>query len=135
MAVRHGTRTAYADGCRCDPCSTVQSRYMAERNRAKREKRVIAALPAVEDTSAPGEVESAVLAELDGLSTASSRPGLVAVAVSLARVLDTQSAVAQHPSAAHRLSEALDKLRRGADAKQSKLAAVRSLAKPARAAV
>ena len=33
--------------------------------------------------------------------------------------------IAQHPSAAHRLSETLDKIRKGSDARTSKLASVR----------
>ena len=67
------------------------------------------------------------MAEIGSLSTTGSRQGLVEIAIALARVLDSPLAIAQHPSAAHRLSETLDKLRKGADSKTGKLAAVRQM--------
>jgi hypothetical protein len=87
------------------------------------------ALPTPAPAQAPdqGRVEAAVMAEIGSLSTTDSRPGLVEVAIALAKVLDSPLAIAQHPSAAHRLSEALDKLRKGADSRAGKLAAVRQM--------
>jgi hypothetical protein len=48
-------------------------------------------------------------------------------------VLDPPLAIAQHPSAAHRLSETLDKIRKGSDTRQGKLASVRSMTRPGKA--
>jgi hypothetical protein len=82
----------------------------------------------------PGRVESGVLAEIGSLSTVGSRQGLVEIAIALAKVLDSPLAIAQHASAGHRLSETLDKLRKGADAKTGRLAAVRSMTRRSEAA-
>ena len=51
----------------------------------------------------------------------------------LARVLDSPLAIAQHPSAAHRLSETLDKIRKGADGRTGRLAAVRQMTRNSKA--
>ena len=82
---------------------------------------------APEQAADQGRVEAGVMAEIGSLSTTGSRQGLVEIAIALARVLDSPLAIAQHPSAAHRLSETLDKLRKGADSKTGKLAAVRQM--------
>jgi len=68
-----------------------------------------------------------VLAEISGLSTAASRPGLIQVALALARVLDDPVAIAQHAASGHRLAEALDRLRKGADSGRGTLANVRQI--------
>lgn len=139
MAVRHGTRTRYNSGCRCVDCKKAASDYKkahAQKQRAARHgQATVTAIrkPAAAATPPPvelGAVEAGVMAEIDGLSTAASRQGLVQIAVALARVLDSPLAIAQHPSAAHRLSETLDKIRKGSDGKGSKLAAVRSMTRP-----
>ncbi len=140
MTGQHGTRTRYNAGCRCEPCKVANAEYAKQYAQVRRAEKVkpgaVTSIRAAKsapkaapspESAGPGEVEAAVIAELAGLSTAGSRPGLMQVAISLARVLDTPSAVAQHASAAHRLSETLDKLRKGADAKSSKLAAVRQM--------
>lgn len=80
-----------------------------------------------------GSTTSAVLAELSELKTMQTRPGLVAVALALARVLDSPAAVAQWPSAAHRLSETLDKLRKGSEGRSGRLAAVQRMTTPKKA--
>lgn len=132
MAVRHGTRTRYNQGCRCDDCKMASREYDKRRRLAKaaggKGSATVTALPEPSNSDGePGRVESGVLAEIGGLSTAASRQGLVEIAVALARVLDSPLAIAQHPSAAHRLSETLDKIRKGSDSRQGKLAAVRSM--------
>lgn len=136
MAVQHGTRTMYNRGCRCEGCVQSNRDYNKARGQAIRARKhapaTVTKLPtgptlaAVPDHE-PGRVESGVLAEITGLSTASSRQGLVEIAIALARVLDSPLAIAQHASAAHRLSETLDKIRKGADNRKGKLAAVRSM--------
>jgi hypothetical protein len=67
------------------------------------------------------------MAEISRLSTAESHPGLVAVAIRNAQVLDSPLAIAQVPSSSKVLMEALEKLRKGADSKSGKLAAVRQM--------
>lgn len=143
MAVRHGTRTKYNAGCRCADCKQAASDYEKARRQAINAKKhspaKVTQLPTIRAVGAEdplrgddpgtqaGRVESGVMAEIDGLSTTASRQGLVEIAIALARVLDSPLAIAQHPSAAHRLSETLDKIRKGADARKSKLASVRQM--------
>jgi hypothetical protein len=136
MAVSHGTRSCYTQGCRCVDCKKAANDYIKRRRQLQNADKLnpkIAALPAAVDPSAaePGRVESGVLAEIEGLSTSASRQGLVEIAMALARVLDSPLAIAQHPSAAHRLSETLDKIRKGSEMGKSKLAAVRSMSREA----
>jgi hypothetical protein len=139
MAVQHGTRTKYNAGCRCDECKQASRDYAKSRAQAMRAKKhgpaKITALPTITEPvrADVGRVESGVLAEIDGLSTAASRQGLVEIAIALARVLDSPLAIAQHPSAAHRLSETLDKIRKGSDTRQGKLASVRSMTRTTKA--
>lgn len=139
MAVSHGSRSKYNQGCRCDPCVQANRDYNKARGQSIRAKRnspgSVTKLPTATKTAAPapaepGRVEAGVLAEIDGLSTAANRQGLVEIAIALARVLDSPLAMAQHASAAHRLSETLDKIRKGADSRKSKLAAVRQMTRP-----
>ncbi len=140
MAVRHGTRTRYNSGCRCDECRQAARDYDKARRQAmnaqKHAPATVTALPkptklAPVPDSGPGRVEAGVLAEITGLSTAASRQGLVEIAIALARVLDSPLAIAQHPSAAHRLSETLDKIRRGSESRKGKLASVRQMSQRA----
>lgn len=142
MALRHGTRTKYNDGCRCADCKQAASDYEKARRQAinnrKHAPASVTTLTTARSASpssqagdpaaiTAGRVESGVMAEIGELSTAASRQGLVEIAIALARVLDSPLAIAQHPSAAHRLSETLDKIRKGADARKSKLASVRQM--------
>jgi hypothetical protein len=82
-----------------------------------------------------GDNESGVRAEIESLSTAQSRPALVAMAITLAKSLDNPLNVSQWNQNSKNLRETLTDLRKGADAKQGRLASVRTLAKPAKAAV
>lgn len=143
MAAQHGTRTKFNAGCKCDACKQANRAYFKARRRkqepAERKpaaprnvtefKPRIPNDPPVERE--PGVTEAAVMAEIAGLSTAEQRPGLVAVALAHARVLDDPLAISQHASNGHRLAEALDKLRKGADARTGRLASVRSIGKQA----
>lgn len=138
MASEHGTKTRYNHGCRCDECKNASRKYDQARRLRTKAAAVDGSAPTrirtaqlEVDTGEPGRVEAGVLAEIEGLSTAASRQGLVEVAISLARVLDKPLAISQHPAAAHRLSETLDKLRQGADQKAGKLATVRSMTRKA----
>lgn len=141
MAVEHGSRTKYNAGCRCDSCKKASRDYdKMRRQKMLAGKHAPATVTKLRSAPSPevaelGGVESGVMAEIGTLSTAANRQGLVQIAIALARVLDSPLAIAQHPSAAHRLSETLDKLRKGADSKTGKLAAVRQMTrKPTEAA-
>ena len=136
MAVQHGTRTKYNQGCRCEACVQSSRDYNKARAQAIRAQKHAPATvtklltgPKLVTASdhEPGRVEAGVMNEIGGLSTAANRQGLVEIAIALARVLDSPLAIAQHPSAAHRLSETLDKIRKGSESRQGKLAAVRSM--------
>lgn len=136
MAAAHGTRTRYNTGCRCDACKQASRDYDKLRRQrmlaGKHGGGTLTALPGpgparTASDDEPGRVEAGVLAEIGSLSTAAARQGLVEIAIALARVLDSPLAIAQHASAAHRLSETLDKLRKGADGRTGRLAAVRMM--------
>jgi hypothetical protein len=86
---------------------------------------VLAPPPA--EPAGPGRVESGVLAEIGMLSTASKRPGLVEAALAMARMLDSQLNLAQHPQAVARLQAVLAELRVGADSRKGWLADVRKM--------
>src|SRR5947209_14415035 len=132
MAIRHGTRGRYNDGCRCDECKWANTSYRREK-RARDAAgggtaRVVPFTQAVPTAAAePGRVESAVERELDGLAQAEARPGLKEAAVALARILDNPKAVSQQPAAAKNLAEILERLRKGADARKSRLTSVRQM--------
>jgi hypothetical protein len=79
------------------------------------------------DTPQAGAVEAAVELEITGLAQAEARPGLAQAALALARIMDNPKAISQQPAASKSLAEILDKLRKGADARKSRLASVRSM--------
>lgn len=123
-------RTRYLKGCRCEICKAAQAEYRRNLKQRKAEGKpvrpVVVAMPTEDvSTAAVESVEDAVRREIDMLDT-SKRPGLVATALALARVLDKPSATAQHPSAAGKLAELLEDLASSAPKKRSKLAELRS---------
>lgn len=135
MAAKHGTRRCYVEGCRCDQCKEANTQwgrdYRARRSagetgRAAPSAPVLELVPP-EPAGYPGPVEAGVLEELEGLSQAEERPGLAQAALALARIMDKPTAVNQQPAAAAKLADLLDKLRKGGDARKSRLASVRSM--------
>lgn len=126
MAAKHGTRHRYNDGCRCDDCKAANAAYQAE---YRQRPAVVVPLSTgvTPPICGPGPVESGVMAEIGGLA-AEARPGLAAVALALARVLDDPKSVNQKPAAAKVLAALLDKLR-SASARGSRggLAVVRTM--------
>lgn len=141
MAAEHGSRTRYNAGCRCDACKLASRDYDKMRRQrmlaGKHAPATVTKLPTSLNSESyqPGPNESAVMAEIAGLSTAASHPGLVAVAIRNAQVLDSPLAIAQVPSSSKVLMEALEKLRKGADGKTGRLASVRQMTrKPSEAA-
>ncbi|MDT7723310.1 MAG: hypothetical protein QOE94_4321 [Mycobacterium sp.] len=68
-----------------------------------------------------------MLAEIQALGS-SARPGLVAAAVAMARILDNPKAVSSQPPAARVLTSLLDKLRSAsAQGRRGRLAVVRTM--------
>ncbi|MFD7045653.1 hypothetical protein [Rhodococcus jostii] len=122
-------RTRYLAGCRCEVCKSAQSVYRRELSARKAAGKpvrpVLVQMPSQDVSTVDGEsVEAAVGREIGMLDT-SKRPGLVATAIALARILDTRSAMAQHASAAGKLAELLAELSSSAPKKRSKLAELR----------
>lgn len=152
-AAKHGTRQRYKQGCSCDPCKAAEAAYKREQRRRRNARNaagedaaplaIVQAIIPKPATSAtepedpergaerqPGPVEAAIRAQLGALSTVEARAGEAEMAYALAKLLDNPKALPQHSAAAHRLSELIDKLRKGADKKTGKLAAVRKMTRP-----
>lgn len=119
----HG-RGRYNRGCRCATCKLANREYQ-RRHRSKR-LRAVTTPPADVTTEPTGAVVAAVQAQLEGTAAALERPGLAAIAVRLAEVLDNQSAIPQHAAAAHRLVEILGTLSKSS-MRRTRLSMVRSM--------
>ena len=128
--VPHG-HTRYQRGCRCGVCREANRKYARRYRRSK----IVRAVPDVSesgssgapDPAAVGIVTAAVRAQLVDLDAGVDRPALAAIAEVLARDLDDQSAVPQHPAIAHRLTEVLMALAKSSTRGRRRLAAVRGL--------
>jgi hypothetical protein len=139
MAAKHGTRRRYVEGCRCDDCAEAQRTYQRDyRDRKANGLPTVSRLPRRPqdakpdpELSGPGTVESGVEAELAGLAQAAARPGLVQVALSLARILDNPRPMGQQPAAAGKLADILDRLRKGsARGRRRGLSVVKAMVDP-----
>jgi hypothetical protein len=123
MTAQHGTNSRYAQVCRCDACRQGHrhaARAYAERKAAGqvRPRAQLEESCQIGNFSErrgvqvghlePGPVELGVQAEIEG---AGDRPGLAAVALAMARLLDDPKAKNQQPAAAKVLAALLDKLR------------------------
>jgi hypothetical protein len=87
---------------------------------------VVAELPqGQEQIATAGPVESAVQDEINGLGQ--TRPGLVAIALAMSRLLDSSRASSTQPAAAKVLVSVLDTLHKGAAQRRGKLAVVKSM--------
>lgn len=133
MAVAdHGERRRYQLGCRCDQCRLAEAEYQ-KRNRQRRAAKALKAVPdqPESDNTAPEDapvgVVDAVQREVDGLAGVDGKPGLVATAVAMAKILDNPVAIAQHPAAAARLMDLLADLHKGGKKERGKLAAARDM--------
>lgn len=138
------SESCYNGGCRRPECKKAATDARRERRRLARE--AVGELPSLDtdrtrlasvltnNPSSSGDastrvlrtVEHAVSLEIEALG-AHSRPGLVAVALALARVLDNPKAVSTMPAAAAKLVYILEVLRRGAVGGKPKLVAVRRM--------
>jgi hypothetical protein len=131
MAISHGM-SGYARGCRCDTCRSVE----CERKRAQRirkrtgiqsRERVVAvsSLAPQPVRAVPGMVEKSVVAEAEQFS---ERPGMVAGALAMARIIDNPSLVHLWPQSTRQLQAILDGLRSGTKKKsRDRLAAVQQM--------
>jgi hypothetical protein len=142
MPARHGTRRRYTDGCRCTDCRNANAAYQQgyRQRLVTGEDRHVYQMEHLENpdqrqsapivpNGTPGPVESAVTAELAGYPLSAERPGLSAVAVRLAQLLDNAKAVATYPSAVRELRRVLDALSKGAQGRRGQLSAVRTMTK------
>lgn len=152
----HGWQSYYR-GCRCDVCRDGVRVHTAELRARKRglapvpptkvivqrDSRDLRAVPPApndappadqprndRDEVAPGPCEQAVLHDVARLGVASSNEALVAAARAMARILDDRRQVTTQPSACGKLMAVMDVLRRGADTRQGRLAAVQAMSQP-----
>ena len=124
-------------GCRCPDCTEAHRVRAREYRRRKNAGEVVSPFRYADeqqesapiDANAslePGPVESGVEAEIGGV--ADGRPGLAAVALAMARLLDESKAKNQAPAAAKVLASLLDKLRSAsARGRRGRLALVRTM--------
>jgi len=132
MTLKHG-RSRYTRGCRCNICITAERQYQRDRYRRRRGLTVVPPDPPKlnvvdADLVSPqdGFVVAAVRAELDAAPAAAERPGLSAVAIALAAILDDTEHVATQPAAARQLVAILDTLSKRTP-RRGKLAVVKSM--------
>ena len=118
---RHGTRTRYNPGCRCDDCVAANSSYQANYRQSRAPSAPVAVVPS---PSGPGPVEAAVEAEIAELSE--SWPSLAQVALAMARILDNPKAISTQPAAARQLVAILGTFSKWTQ-RRGKLAVVKSM--------
>ena len=97
-----------------------RKRLARERARAER-----AAASVVVEFPAPSDVADAVRSELADLPGAITHPGLVAAAMTMARILDDPKEAAHHAAAARALGDMLARLHEVRSPSGGKLAALR----------
>lgn len=125
MAARHGTRTKYNEGCRCEKCKLAEATYRKTKRHNITPLHAADAPPERE----PGPVEAAIIAEFAGTSVPEAKATLYQTALVLAQGLDNPVNVARHSSSAKTLSEIHAQLRKGTE-KKGKLSNVRQMSRP-----
>ena len=132
MTLEHG-RTRYTRGCRCSVCKGAEREY--QRNRYRRQRGLPVDAPAhpklgvieSQPVSSDGSsVVAAVRDELGAAPAAAERPGLTAVALALAAILDDSEHVPTQPAAARQLAAILGMLSKQTR-RRGKLAVVKSM--------
>jgi hypothetical protein len=140
--VKHGKRTTYVRGCRCDPCKEANRKYTEDlRDRKRTNKPVLTPLRSlnpepeqkqvqVYDPDEPGRVESAVQLEINLLTqkVRETLPGLIASALAMARDIDNPALATSHPSSQRQLMAALSQLHNASVGRKGKLADVAQMA-------
>lgn len=124
----HGRRSRYNAGCRCGECRTANRDHQRSR-RSKYLSPVPAGDPSPPAEFIDGPVTEAVRAQLKHLPAAQERPGLYAIALRLAQLLDNPTAVPQYASAAKVLTDILGTLSKHST-RLTRLTAVRSMTAP-----
>lgn len=126
VTLAHG-RARYTKGCRCGECRAAnrayQARYRATKLHAVPPAQQSAGMQRIETSTA---VVDAVRAQLEDLGAFQRRPGLAAIAVRLAELLENPLALPHHAAAAHRLVELLGRLAKETP-RPGRLAAVRDM--------
>lgn len=107
MAVLHGSRSRYVQGCRCGRCKSAEAAY----RRSKRAKDQGVTISTEVVNSKSGCVEAAVRQELGLLSAATLRPGLSETLLEMARLLDDPRYRTSHASAARQIQMGLERIR------------------------
>lgn len=132
MALEHG-RTRYTRGCRCAVCKGAQRDYQRARYQRKRGLPVdppdlpkLSVIDSPPVSSPDGCVVAAMRAELEAAPAAVERPGLTAVALALAEILDDPRHVATQPAAARQLAAILGTLSKRTQ-RRGKLAVVKAM--------
>lgn len=92
MGARHGTRTKYNTGCRCEDCSLAEANYQKGRRHGVDQGNCHAYrgddLNGRPARLEPGPAEAAILKTVEGLKAADLRPDLVQGALAMARILE-----------------------------------------------
>jgi hypothetical protein len=101
-------------------CRQAESRRKRDQRERKLTGGTVTALPTAttQPPRGPGEVELAVVAEVDGLPMAADRPALVANAITLAGILDNAEQVYMWPQTTRQLHALLNELHGGGKRKR-----------------
>jgi hypothetical protein len=139
----HGSRQSYGEGCRCQECKSAQAVYMREWKARKagadipeprkgRPKKGESASVTPIRTPKPdviGDAQQAVLDELETLTVAGSRKSAAQAALAMARILDNPAALPQQPTAAAKLMQIMDDLRKGSGRSKGRLVGLQQMTK------
>ena len=119
----HG-RSRYNAGCRCGECRAANR----DHQRTRRAKHLTAVPPRDRHPAEfiDGSVTEAVRTQFEGTAIAQDRPGVFAIAIRLAQLLDDQTAVPQYSSASRVLTDIIATLSRQSRG-PGRLRAVRSM--------
>jgi hypothetical protein len=139
--LRHGNRTTYVRGCRCEECRAANRAYQHELNDRRRMgepvNKPLAKVtslrsepvmePEVEQETGPGPVQAAVIAQIATLSAAKRQPGLAESVIAMARIIDNPRLATTHPSAHRQLMAGVDKLAAASVGRKGNLAQIASM--------
>ena len=138
----HGTRAAYLRGCHCKRCQRANAVYQSELRARRRGLTPVPALPLAEpladdstecqprradDFDEAGPCVRAVRASIDRLGVRESEPALCAAAEAMAAILDDRLLATTQPSAAGKLLTIMVALRKAAEPRHGRLAAVEAM--------
>lgn len=134
MKIAHGTRAGYKKGCRCEPCTAANREYFRAYRAAKctglatvTPLKAVAAQVSQETHREPGPNELAVIEQTAQSAAAAVQPATVAMALTMARVLDDEKSRAMHPQATRQLHALLTSLAPAKRKSRGRLARVQSM--------